>query len=78
MTPEELDVFGAASPETHNDASDPYTNEDDPRQEERPSARQENGEQSGADERNDCQHDRLHRRKLDSPAMSGLGESAYA
>jgi hypothetical protein len=52
MTPEELDVAAAASslPETDDNDSDPKTNQDNPRNEKRPSARQENGEQSCADE----------------------------
>ena len=50
--PEELAVAVAplSLPETDDNDSDPKTNQDDPRNEKRPSARQENREQSRADE----------------------------
>ena len=52
VTPEELGVAAAplSLPETDDNDSDPKTNQDDPRNEKRPSARQENGEQSRAAE----------------------------
>jgi len=52
MTPEELGVAAAplSLPESDDNDSDPKTNQDDPRNDKRPSARQENGEQSRADE----------------------------
>jgi hypothetical protein len=52
MTPEELGVTAAplSLPESDDNDGDPKTNQDDPRNEKRPSAREENGEQSRADE----------------------------
>ena len=55
MTPEERDAvssFGVA--EDRRKENDPKTNQDDPRNEQRQGARQENGEQCRADERNGC------------------------
>ena len=66
MTPEELDVAAAplVFPETDHDDNDTNTNQDDPRNEKRPSAWQENREQCRAHERNGRQHEDFHERRV--------------
>ena len=66
-------------PETDDNENDPKTNQDDPRNEKRPSARQENGEQSRADERNDpFQHEGVHQRQVARRAMSRMHQCQCA
>ena len=62
-TQEELDVFAATFtlPETGHDDNDAKNNEDDPRDEKRPSAGQKKREQCRADERSRRQKEGFHR-----------------
>jgi hypothetical protein len=80
VTPEELDVAAAPSafPEADHDNNDTKTNQDDPRNEKRSSAWQEDREQCRAHERNGCHDEGFHKRKVVRRAVSRVRERALA
>jgi hypothetical protein len=65
-------------PETDHNESDPKTEEDDPRNEKRPRAREHEGKHRRTDERDGRQHEGIHHHRLPAAMSRKRAAAEYA